>query len=57
MANVWDYDIVINKFEIQLRYYIDFRTNTNGKIMNILFPTRYGLNSTTIFLLKGWILH
>ena len=30
VANVLDCDIVVSEFELQLRYYIHFRTNTHG---------------------------
>ena len=42
-------DIVVNKFELQSRYYFHFRTNTIGKGMNFLILYSYGLNinSTT----------
>ena len=42
MANVQDYDIVVNEFELQSRYYVHFRTNTLGKGMKpLIFPTLY----------------
>ena len=40
-----DYLIVGNEFELQSRYYVDFRTNTIGKGMN--------LNITITVLLQG----
>ena len=52
-----DYGIVVSKFEFQSRYYVHFRTNTLGKGMNPLYPPSYGLNSTTIVLLEGWLWH
>ena len=36
VANVLDCNIVINEFELQSCYYIDFRTNTLGKDINSL---------------------
>ena len=36
VANVLDYDIAVNEFELQLLYEIPFRTNTLGKDMNLL---------------------
>ena len=31
MAKVLDYDLEVSEFELQSRYYVDFRTNTLGK--------------------------
>ena len=49
----------INEFELQLRYYINFRINTLGKGMNSLIltypPSNYDLNCTIANLLKGYI--
>ena len=42
MANVQDFDFVVCEFELQLRYYVHFSTNTLQKDMNR-------------FLLKLWI--
>ena len=55
--NVLDCDIVVSAFELQLHYQVHFRTNILGKGMNplILFSPNCGLDSTTTFLLKGWI--
>ena len=51
VANVLDCDIVINKFELQSRYYVHFRINTLRKGTNpIISPA----NFTSIFL-EGWI--
>ena len=44
VAKVLDYDLEIRKFELQLLYYIHFRTNTFEKSMNPL-----------ISLVMGWI--
>ena len=33
MAN--DCETVVSKFELQSRYYVHFRTNTHGKVMNL----------------------
>ena len=35
-------DIVINKFEYQLCYYIYFQTNTLGKSINLFIPLTMG---------------
>ena len=34
MAKAMDCGIVVNEFELQLRYYVHFRMNTLGKGMN-----------------------
>ena len=47
MANVLDSDIAVTEFELQLRYYIPFRTNIFGKDKKLLISS-YGLNSTTV---------
>ena len=36
MVKALDYGIVVSEFELQLRYYVHFRTNTLGKGMNPL---------------------
>ena len=47
-ANVVDCHTVESEFELQVRYYVHFRTNTLRKNMNSLIPTSsYVLNSTT----------
>ena len=38
MAIVLDCDIVISKSEVQLHYFVHFRTTTLGKGMNPLIP-------------------
>ena len=39
MVKAMDSRIVVSKFELQLRYYIHFQTNTLGKGMNpLVFP-------------------
>ena len=48
-ANVLDYDMIVSKFELQLEYYVPFRTL--GKSMNSLIPTIYGLNLPSTVLL------
>ena len=42
MVKVMDCEIVANEFELQLRYYIHFRTNTLGKGMNPLILPSIG---------------
>ena len=42
-------DIVVSEFELKLRYYIPFRTNTHEKDMNHLIRTsKYSLNGYTV---------
>ena len=36
MVKELNYGIVVSKFELQLRYYVHFRTNTLGKVWTIL---------------------
>ena len=42
MVNALDYGIVMSEFELQLRYYVHFRTNTLGKGMNPLILSVMG---------------
>ena len=54
MAKALDGEIVVSEFELQLRYYIHFRTNNLGKGI-LIPPPRYGLNSATnVPLLGHW---
>ena len=39
VANVLDYEIVVGEFELHLRDYVYFQTNTLEKSMNPLSPT------------------
>ena len=40
MVKAMDCEIVVSEFELQLRYYVHFRTNTRGKGMNpLILPT------------------
>ena len=49
VANMLNGDFLLSEFELQLRYYVHFRTNTLWERMNPLIPTHanYGLNSIT----------
>ena len=47
MVNVLDCDIIVSKFNHQLRYYTHFRTNTLRKGTTLIYLSSYGLNSTT----------
>ena len=42
MVKAMDCGIVVSEFELQLRYYVYFRTNTLGKGMNPLILTAMG---------------
>ena len=42
VANVLDSDIVVSEFELQSRYYVQFRINTLGKCMNPFIPSAMG---------------
>ena len=55
MANILDCDILASEFELKLRYYVQFWTNTLGKGMNPFILPSYGLNSATTVLLKEWL--
>ena len=57
IVKAMDCRIVESEFELQLRYYIPFRTNTLGKGMNPFYPPSYGLNSTTTVLFEGGLWH
>ena len=51
---------MISEFELHLRYYGHFRTNTFGKGMKFLIVSSYGLNSATTVLQRWfwqWITH
>ena len=37
-VNMLEYDIIVNEFKLQSRYYVYFRIKTLGKGMNSLFP-------------------
>ena len=49
------YDIIINRFKLQLHYYIHFQTIFLGKLMNLFISSSYELNSTLNVPLKGWM--
>ena len=42
MVKAMDCGIVVSEFVLQSRYYVHFRTNTLGKVMNPLIPTSMG---------------
>ena len=57
LAKVPDCGLKVSEFKIQSYCYIHFWTNTFEKALNIFIPLSYGLNSTTIVLLQGWLWH
>ena len=57
IIRVVDCEIVVNKFELQLRYYVHFRTNTTEKGKKLPYPFTYGLNCTNTRPLQGWLWH
>ena len=42
VANMLIFDIVVNKFELWLHYYVQFKTNNLGKGMNSLISPAEG---------------
>ena len=42
MANILDFDIIVNEFELKSRYYIHFQTNTFGEGTNHLISPAMG---------------
>ena len=53
LCNMSSCDIIVSEIEIQLPYFIPFRTNTLEKGMNPLYPSSYGFNySIIIFSIK-----
>ena len=42
VANVWDSDILLSEFELQLHYCVHFQINTLEKSMNPLIPPSIG---------------
>ena len=57
VVNMQNCDIVVSKFELQLRYYVHFWTNIFEKGMNHLIPHSYELNNTITVFLQGWVWH
>ena len=57
VAKVLNCDIVVSDFDLQLRHYIHFQTNTLRKGMNLLILSSYGLNCTTTVLLQVSLLY
>ena len=53
VTNMLDWDIIVNKFELQSQYYIHFQIITLGKGMNSLILPSSGLSSITTFPLLG----
>ena len=49
MANVLDYGLEVNEFEIQLQYCVHFLTNTLRKGINLLISPPMGLIISLLF--------
>ena len=56
MVNAVDCGIVVNGFELQSRYYVNFRANTLGEKYKPPYPPSYGLDNTTS-VLGEWLWH
>ena len=54
VVKVLNCDIVITEFELQLRYYVHFRTKNIWKRHELSYFLIYALKSTTLRLLQGW---
>ena len=52
--NVLNGNILGSEFELQSFYYVNFRTNTLRRGMNLRFTPSYKLTSANAVLLKGW---
>ena len=52
MAKFLGYDIWVSEFALQSHYYIYFRTNTLGKVINLPYLSRYELNNILLFCYK-----
>ena len=53
MVNLLDYDIIVNEFNLQSRYYVKFQSNTPGKCMNPLIPAARSITVPILFFYKG----
>ena len=53
----WTLNIVLNKFELKLCYWVHFWTITLEERDGPLYPSRYGLNSTPTVLLQWYLWH
>ena len=52
VANVMDCNLIVSEFELQLFYYIHYRTNTLGKYMNSIVPPTMGQIVPLLFFYK-----
>ena len=57
MVKALECGIVKSKFELQLRYYVHFWTDTLGNGMDPPYPPSYRLNKAGAVLLEGWLWH
>ena len=55
IANMLDCNIIVSMFKHQLVCYVHFQTNILGERHELLYPSSYGLNNTTIILLQRWL--
>ena len=54
MAKCWiEASKEISKSKTQSRYYIHFRTDKLGEVIECFYPLSYGLNRITVILLQG----
>ena len=55
VANVWDRNIIVDRFKLQLFFYVIFRTNILRNEMNFLIPASCRLNCTiTVYYKDGF---
>ena len=57
MVNLLNCKIVVKKFELQVCYYVNFRTNTLEKSMNFLSPTQLFPNKNDFSIKSPTIVH
>ena len=53
-ANIPDFKILIEEFEVRSRSYFRLRTNTNGKFLNPLILLAIGKIIPLLFFYKDW---
>ena len=56
VPDVLDFDIVVNKFDLQSRSYVHFQNITLGQVLTSLSPC-FEVKSATTYLLQGWLWH
>ena len=57
MVKAMDLGILVRQFELQSRYYVHFRANTLGKVIEPPYPPSYRLNSPNTVRLGEWLWH